>query len=64
MITVKTSTFIPGTDNLRQLVQWVGACIETRKQRHDLRGLSFGTLEDIGISESAARIESAKPFWA
>ncbi len=63
VITTITTTFIPGTNNLRKLAHWVGACIETRKQRHGLRGLSLGTLEDIGVSESAARIEAAKPFW-
>ena len=70
-ITVTTTTIkltVPGqTDGLRRtLVQsWdvIQRWRSRARQRRHLARLTWGQLDDIGITSKAARYEIGKPFW-
>ena len=56
----RNSMFRP---SILALVKLVGTWQSRARQRHDLAALTDEQLADIGISRSAARNESGKPFW-
>ncbi|MCZ7596728.1 MAG: DUF1127 domain-containing protein [Gammaproteobacteria bacterium] len=46
-----------------EFVELVGTWLSRARQRRDLAKLTAEHLADIGVSQSAARHESEKPFW-
>lgn len=56
----RASVFHP---SMLEFVELVGTWLSRARQRRDLAKLTAEHLADIGVSQSAARHESEKPFW-
>lgn len=50
-------------DVVHEVLQTVALWRERARQRRHLRSLTTVQLNDIGVSEAAARYEAAKGFW-